>query len=308
MPGSFSPWRQHAVSLIPTRKPCGSRAVTSFLGALQLPNSRSNSSRTHCPHRQQTYIPHLQPRSSSPRNIRRYHSKSQPSPNPPADRFTPEQSAILSAALKYVPEHGFSTKSVIIGARELGYLDVSLQLFSRGAELELVLYWLATRRGLLKEMVESGEIFGEKDVAAESFPPAEVDRRVKTLIVERLKMNKEIINHWQDALAVMSLPSGVSPALCELYDLSSDILYLANDCSVDTSWYTRRLAVATIYASADIHMTEDTSPDFRSTFKFVDRRIHDVNTVMDTTSDVKQYLGYIAGSIVNVGRSWGMKV
>lgn len=85
-----------------------------------------------------------------------------------------------------------------MGVREAGYLDVSLQLFPRGAELELVMYWLASRRGFLKQKVESGEIFGSKLDATTPSSRAEVDERVKILIMERLRMNGEVIHHWQD--------------------------------------------------------------------------------------------------------------
>lgn len=106
----------------------------------------------------------------------------------------------------------------------------------------------------------------------------------------------------------MSLPSSITPSLCELYRLSSDILYLANDRSVDASWYSRRLSTATVYASAEINMTEDPSPNFTSTMEFVERRIHDANTVTDTLSDATRYVRYVAGTIVAAGRSLGMKV
>lgn len=106
----------------------------------------------------------------------------------------------------------------------------------------------------------------------------------------------------------MSLPTNVPPSLCELYALSSDILYLAGDKSIDASWYAKRASVATVYASAEIVMTEDTSEGFTSTVEFVDRRIKDVNAVVDTTGDVKKYVGYVAGSAVAAGRSFGMKI
>lgn len=149
------------------------------------------------------------PRSAPKRSAvaRGYHSESHPSPDPPADIYTPEQSDILSAALKHVPNHGFSTESVKMGAREAGYLDVSLQLFPRGAELELVLYWLASRRGLLKQKVESGNIFGVGQDFSTSNSPVEVNERVKILIMERLKMNGEILHHWQDVSSVSFYPA-----------------------------------------------------------------------------------------------------
>ncbi|WEW60592.1 Ubiquinone biosynthesis protein coq9, mitochondrial [Emydomyces testavorans] len=295
-----------AASITPT-KPGSSQPLISSIWARQSFNHQSDSSKAHYSNQR-----HIRPVACPQRlrtvNVRNYHSEFHPSPDPPADSYTPEQSAILSAALKHVPEHGFSTKSVVMGAREAGYLDVSLQLFPRGEELELVLYWLASRRGLLKQKVENGQLFDEKGSATAPVSQAEVEQRVRTLIRERLRMNEEIIQHWQDALAVMSLPSNILPSLRELYKLSSEILYLANDRSVDTSWYTRRLSVATVYASAEINMTEDTSPGFSSTMEFVERRINDANAVSETLGDVTRYLRYAGGSIVAAGRSLGMKV
>ncbi|KAK2793891.1 Ubiquinone biosynthesis protein coq9, mitochondrial [Onygenales sp. PD_12] len=242
----------------------------------------------------------------SPGLSRTYHSSFHPAPEPPADTYTPEQSAILSGALQYVPEHGFSIQSLTLGARDAGYLDVSLQLFPKGGEIELITYWLASRRGLLRRKVENGEVFGESGVSGGR--ELSVDEKVKILILERLKMNEGIIQHWQDALATMSLPFNITPSLAELYTLSSDILHLANDRSVNTSWYTKRLSVATVYASADVVMTEDKSVDFTATREFVERRIGDCQSVTDSVGDAKQFLGFVAGSMVGVGRSWGMKI
>ncbi|KAL1959890.1 hypothetical protein VTO42DRAFT_1035 [Malbranchea cinnamomea] len=233
-----------------------------------------------------------------------YHSAFSPAPTPPADSFTPEQCAVLSAALSHVPTHGFSLQSLTLGARDAGYLDVSLQLFPRGGEAELVLYWLASRRGELRKRVEVGNLSGG-EVNAEGLS---VQDKVRMLIVERLKMNEGIIQHWHDALAIMSLPSNIRDSLCELYTLSSDILYLAGDTSIDASWYAKRMSVAAVYASAEISMTEDKSQGFSSTMEFVDRRIQDSNAFVDALGDAKKYLGYLAASVVAAGRSLGMKI
>ncbi|PGH30442.1 rpsU-divergently transcribed protein [[Emmonsia] crescens] len=248
------------------------------------------------------------PRLPDPSTIisRPYHSSFHPTPEPPTDTYTPEQSAILSAAVNHIPEHGFTTHSLTLGARDAGYLDVSLQLFPDGGEIELISYWLGSRRGMLRRKVESGEMFGKSE--AGEAGGLRVEEKVVVLILERLKMNEEIIEHWQDALATMSLPFNIAPSISELYALSSDILHLANDHSVDSSWYTKRLSVATVYASADVFMTEDTSPGFTATKEFVERQLSDVNFVTGSLSEVKRYLGFVAGSVVGVGRSWGMKI
>ena|SRR5438046_1392314 len=106
----------------------------------------------------------------------------------------------------------------------------------------------------------------------------------------------------------MSLPSNIPLSLAELQALSSDILTLANDSSVDASWYTKRLSVAAIYASADVVMTEDPSPEFTSTKDFVGRRIRDSHAVTEALGDMKQFVGFVASGMAGLGRSWGMKI
>ncbi|EGE09522.1 ubiquinone biosynthesis protein COQ9 [Trichophyton equinum CBS 127.97] len=217
--------------------------------------------------------------------------------------FSPEQASILSLALSdHVPRLGFTTEAVVLAAQDAGYPEVSLQLFPRGGEIELIIYWLSTRRALLKEKVQNGEIF---DAEGQKLS---VDQKVKRLVMERLKMNSGIIQHWQDALAVMSLPTNLSSSLHELYELSSDILYLAGDRAVDSSWYSKRLSVSTVYATAEITMTEDKSEGFTSTEEFVERRFGDTDAIVGTVGDVKTYVGFLGGSLVAAGRSLGMKI
>lgn len=73
-----------------------------------------------------------------------------------------------------------------------------------------MMYWLASRRENLKWRVERGEIFGaeyEKKTEAAGGGSSGGDRqtnslsveeKVRTLIVERLKMNENVIGYWQD--------------------------------------------------------------------------------------------------------------
>ena len=132
--------------------------------------------------------------------LRRYHSTHHPFTPFPANAYTSAQSTILSAALLHVPKHGFTAQSLTLGARDAGYLDVSLQLFPRGGEIELVLFWLGSRRCLLKDKVEKGEIFpgpseGEGKIHNKELSTEE---KVQMLIIERLQMNEGVIHQWQD--------------------------------------------------------------------------------------------------------------
>lgn len=124
-------------------------------------------------------------RPQCPRSValrRTYYSHHHPEPAP----FPASQETILSAALKRVPEYGFSEKALTLGARDVGYLDVSVQLFPRGV-FDLVNYHLVTQRLALKDTVQ----FGEDSKLG-------VGRKVKTLTMSRLRANRDIIRNWQE--------------------------------------------------------------------------------------------------------------
>jgi ubiquinone biosynthesis protein COQ9 len=118
---------------------------------------------------------------------RAYQSAQHPLPPP----YTPTESAILSAALRHVPAHGFSETSLRLGAREAGYLDVTTNLFPRGA-FDLVNYHLVTRRLGLKDEVQ----FPDSDKAGEKKKLG-VGAKVRLLMLARLRANAEVIGQWQ---------------------------------------------------------------------------------------------------------------
>lgn len=106
---------------------------------------------------------------------RTYHSEHHPTT---PHEYSNSQTTILSAALAHVPTHGFSHNALTLGARDAGFLDVSVQLLPRG-EFDLVLFWLASRRGMLR------------DVPAEKFSEGmTVEDKTKMLVLERLWMNE----------------------------------------------------------------------------------------------------------------------
>lgn len=106
----------------------------------------------------------------------------------------------------------------------------------------------------------------------------------------------------------MSLPSNIPPSLRELSLLSSEIWYLAGDVSVDSSWYTKRASLATIYSASEVFMTTDKSANFEATKEFLDRRLEDVKEVGTVVGGLGKYVGFWAGSAVSFGRSMGMRI
>ncbi|KAI1438184.1 ubiquinone biosynthesis protein COQ9 [Xylaria sp. CBS 124048] len=229
-------------------------------------------------------------------NLRPYHSYDHP---PPAGIFNPTEQAILTAAYKHVPELGFTQQALSTGAREAGYLDISTNLLPKGV-FSLIHYHLVTQREALaprREAIVSGD-----------QPAATVPDRIERLTWERLQGNREVNHRWQEALAIMAQPSYVPTSLHELALLSDEIHFLAGDSSVDPSWYTKRGGLSVIYASSELFMTNDRSPDFVETRAFLRRRLADAGLLSSAVGSVTQWLGFAASASVNVLRSKGVRI
>ena len=216
--------------------------------------------------------------------------------HPTAPPFPKAQESILSAAVKHVPEHGFTDKALSLGAKDAGYLDISIQLFPRRS-FDLINYHLVTQRLALKDRVQFPE-----DVKLG------VGRKIRTLAMTRLRGNKEIIGQWQGALGQMSLLGNIPASLKELNALSDEMWYLAGDTTVDFSWYTKRASLAAVYASSELYMTTDISKDFVATEMFLDRRLEEVQRVGGTIGGFGQFASFWAANSVNLARSWGMRI
>lgn len=71
--------------------------------------------------------------------------------------------------------------------------------------MNLITYWLRSRRGMLRQKTKSGEFFGMSE--AGEIGGLSVEEKVLILILERLKMNEEIIEHWQDVSVFFIIPT-----------------------------------------------------------------------------------------------------
>lgn len=123
----------------------------------------------------------LPTKQTAPPFVRTYFSIYHPDPRP----FSPAQDRILSAALDRVPQYGFTEDALVLGAKDAGYLDVTVQLFPRGV-FDLINYHLVTQRLALKDNVQFS-----------SAANLGLTSKVKSLAMARLRANKDIIHQWQ---------------------------------------------------------------------------------------------------------------
>ena len=140
-------------------------------------------------------LPRLRPlsKSTSVPLLRPYHSYDHP---PPPGPFTLTESTILSSTILHIPSHGFTHTALSLGAKDVGYIDASTNLFPNGA-FSLVHYHLYTQRlalakneHILSRVLEGGE------------KPLGVGGKVKALTWERLMANREIIHRWQEVRTI----------------------------------------------------------------------------------------------------------
>ncbi|XP_025416082.1 ubiquinone biosynthesis protein COQ9, mitochondrial isoform X2 [Sipha flava] len=184
------------------------------------------------------------------------------------------KSKILQSSLQYVPEHGWSRDTIAAGAHELGYPDTVHGLFpDPGAELAL--YFYSSSNDSLSRLLKDGTL-----KCAEETKP-ELVRFLSVTIKTRLLMLQPYLNQWPQAMALLSKPSNAPRALSNLMTLVDAICYHAGDRSIDTRWYTRRIGLATIYKTSELHLLQDKSLEFDDTWKFV-RRAVDECVKLDT--------------------------
>lgn len=234
-----------------------------------------------------------------------YHSDSSPSSSPPPTSHSSAEHEILTAAMRHVPAHGFTQQTLAKGAESAGYLPTSLALLPRGA-FELVMFHLVGQRLGLKDQLawhqrsEGGSYAGDA--------PKELQARIRQTILTRLHGNTAVIQHLTQAIALMSLARNIPSSLSELGRLSDEILYLAGDTSVDSTWYLKRGAISGVYAAAEAFMTQDQSTDFIDTERFLERRLEDLRGLGQSAADIGQFVGFAGISTVNILRSWNVRI
>ena len=106
----------------------------------------------------------------------------------------------------------------------------------------------------------------------------------------------------------MAIPSHIPSSIRELALLADEIWFLAGDISVDSSWYSKRASLSTIYASTELFMTTDSSRDFADTEQFLDRRLEEARVVGSTIKDVGKWVGFNAMGVINLVRSKGARI
>ncbi|XP_070763617.1 ubiquinone biosynthesis protein COQ9, mitochondrial [Enoplosus armatus] len=192
------------------------------------------------------------------------------------------QARILTAALEFVPLHGWSMEAVAAAAETLGLSSASTGMFYNGAG-DLVLHFIAQCNSQLIEILAEQH----NQVQLGQAEPKKTADFLRDAVETRLRMYIPYIESWPQAMSILLLPHNIPDSLKHLSTLVDDIWYYAGDRSTDMNWYTKRAALTGIYNTTELVMLQDSSPDFQDTWNFLDNRIQDVVNMASSAKQVQ---------------------
>lgn len=236
---------------------------------------------------------------SSLRSSRLYHSTDHASSNIIVNPNRLENK-ILTKALEYVNQYGFTSTCVNKAVREMDYSDSVLSVLTatfngNSLELQLILHWLKVQRQKLQDEYNNEDshlytIENEYDRAA-------------FLINKRLSYNKPIIDKLLGGISQLLLPYNMTASIEELHNLGDDIAFYAGDLSNDFSWYAKRFSLSTVYVSSELFMLQDTSKDFINTKNFVEDKVKNIDHLGTAYEGLEQWTIFNAIGLFNLIKS-----
>jgi ubiquinone biosynthesis protein COQ9 len=174
-----------------------------------------------------------------------------------------QRDRLLQAALVHVPFDGWSRRSLLAGAADLGIEPgMARRLFPRAGDDLLVQVERWADRQMLARV---GALEGLR-----------VRDRIAALVRARLEALGPHREAMRRATAARVLPSNGFAACGSLWR-SVDLMWsAAGDDARDASYYTKRSLLAAVWTSTFLFWLDDRSPDFQDTWAFLDRRIENV--------------------------------
>nr|KAF6318360.1 coenzyme Q9 [Pipistrellus kuhlii] len=157
------------------------------------------------------------------------------------------QHRILTAALEFVPAHGWTAEAIAEGAQSLGLSSAAANMFGNDGS-ELILHFVTQCNARLTQVLEEEQ---------------------------------------KQALSILMLPHNIPASLSLLTNMVDEMWHYAGDQSTDFNWYTRRAVLAAIYNTTELVMMQDSSPDFEDTWRFLENRINDAMNMGHTANQVK---------------------
>lgn len=172
---------------------------------------------------------------------------------------------ILKAALKHVPDRGWSEPALLAGGAEAGFDALAVRRAFPGSGGELLdAFFAETDRRM------------ETALARRRLNDMRVRDRVATAVRVWLEACLPHRKALRRAVAVGALPANAPAALRRLYRTVDSMWRAAGDTATDFSFYTKRALLAAVYGATLLYWLDDRSEGCAETWAFLGRRIEDV--------------------------------
>ncbi|XP_015343963.1 ubiquinone biosynthesis protein COQ9, mitochondrial [Marmota marmota marmota] len=141
------------------------------------------------------------------------------------------QDRILTAALEFVPAHGWTAEAIAEGAQSLGLSSAAASMFGNDGS-ELILHFVTQCNTRLAHILEEEQ----KLVQLGQAEKRKTDQFLRDAVETRLRMLIPYIEHWPRALSILLLPHNIPPSLSLLTSMVDDMWHYAGDQSTDVSF------------------------------------------------------------------------
>ncbi|KAF3854351.1 hypothetical protein F7725_022406 [Dissostichus mawsoni] len=203
------------------------------------------------------------------------------------------QARILTAALEFIPLHGWTVEAIAAGAEMLGLSSASTGMFYNGAG-DLVLHFVSQCNSQLTDILAEQH----NQVQLGQAEPKKTAEFLRDAVETRLRMYIPYIETWPQAMSILLLPHNIPDSLKHLSALVDDMWYYAGDRSTDVSGshHPRSPPSSAHTFLSPLHhhphnirpaTAQDSSPDFQDTWDFLDNRIQDVVNMATTAKQVQ---------------------
>jgi ubiquinone biosynthesis protein COQ9 len=172
---------------------------------------------------------------------------------------------IIQAALPLAAFDGWNQATLNKAAASIGYKSTDVIRVFPGGALDAVLAYL--------RLCDEGMV---QALAGYNLETMKVRERIALCVRLRLMEYAPQREAARRALSLLAMPFHAHHALSSLNHTVDDIWHAVGDTSTDFNFYTKRLTLAGVYSATLLHWLDDSSPDFESSWSFLDRRIENI--------------------------------
>lgn len=172
---------------------------------------------------------------------------------------------IIQAALPLAAFDGWNQATLNKAAASIGYKSTDvIRVFPGGAVDAVLAYMRLCDAGMVQAL------------AGYNLETMKVRERIALCVRLRIMQYAPQREAARRALSLLANPLNAHHGLCALYQAVDEIWHAIGDSSTDFNFYTKRLTLAGVYSATLMHWLDDNSPDFESSWSFLDRRIENI--------------------------------